>query len=355
MPKGVGVWADCQVGLTCGGVVARDDVDMNLSLNVWGQKESGGGCLFAGRVREAGTCVAISYVGMRFSEIITVYLAAGAPFCAEHFLKQGRGANRALTLLKAATAMLIWPLSLSINLLARRRRAPLLGDSNEAAMERDLARALQAKERLLSSLYKIQELARTDGSHAQPGERLEQETRAISESIEKYVGLTLAASAADFHGPPDEREMELCRIAGRKGDDLLLAGRCIHRRNAAQLVSHQSRARKELLHALATVREFGVEMRAAAPVHKLTACYLSVAVLKFYGHAINLLSLLEDETAAKGVARLLNAECARLRRLESDYLPDAAENAAEGEVCTTRHLSPSTIQPLSQAQTAVRG
>jgi hypothetical protein len=293
---------------------------------------------------------------MRFSEIITVYLAAGAPFCAEHFLKHGRGTNRALTLLKAATAMLIWPLSLSINLLAHRGRAPLSKDLNEeAAMECTLARALQAKERLLSSLYKIQELAHAEDSHAQPGERLEQETRAISESIEKYVGLTLAASAADFNGPPDEREMELCRIAGRKGDDLLLAGRCIHRRNAAQLVSHQWRARTELLHALATVREFGVETRAAAPVDKLTARYLSVAVLKFYGHAINLLSLLEDETAAKGVARLLNAECARLRRLESDYLPDAAENAAEGEVCTTRHLSPPTTQPLSQAQTAVRG
>jgi hypothetical protein len=42
-----------------------------------------------------------------------------------------------------------------------------------------------------------------------------------------------------------------------------------------------------------------------------------VAVLRFYGQAINLLSLLEDETAAMRTARLLDAECARLRKLEA--------------------------------------
>jgi hypothetical protein len=291
---------------------------------------------------------------MRLSEIITVYLAAGAPFSAQHFLKQGRGANRALMLLKATGIMLIWPLSLSINLLARLRSArPSEVSIDDAAMERTLERAGQAKDRLLSGLYRIQELAR-EASNAQASEGLEQETRAARESIEKYVGLTLAASMVDFNGPPDKREMELCRIAGRSGEDLLLAGRCIHRRNSAQLITHQARSRTELLHALAAVREFGSDAaRAASHDRKLAARYLSVAVLKFYGHAINLLSLLEDERAAKGTARLLNAECARLRRLESDILPDAAEDAAEGEVCTTRHLSPSATRPLSQAQTAL--
>jgi hypothetical protein len=293
---------------------------------------------------------------MRFSDIITVYLAAGAPFCAQHFLKHGRGANRALTLLKATCAMLIWPLSLSLKLLAGRGRAGLLEVSLEdAAMWRTLERSSQAKERLLSALYRIEELAR-EVSSPEPCGKLEQETRAIRESIEKYVGLTLAASAADFNGPPDKREMELCRIAGRTGEDLLLAGLCIHRRNAAQIVSHQARSRTELLHALANVREFGsLDAGDTSQGQTLAARYLSVAVIKFYGHAINLLSLLEDESAAKGAARLLNAECARRRRLESDYLPDAAENAAEGEVCTTRHLSPSATQPSSQTQTALRG
>jgi hypothetical protein len=293
---------------------------------------------------------------MRFNDIITVYLAAGAPFCAQHFLKHGRGANRALTLLKATCAMLIWPLSLSLNLLAGRGRAGLLEVSPEdAARSRSLARATQAKERLLAALYGIQELAR-EVSPAGPCGRLERETRAISESIEKYVGLTLAANAADFNGPPSGREMELCRIAGRKGDDLLLAGRCLHRRNAAQIISHRARSRTELLHALANVRELGgIETGAASPGQTRAALYLSVAVIKFYGHAINLLSLLEDERAAQGAARLLNAECARLRRLESEHLPDAAQDAAEGELCTIRHLSPSATQPLSQTQTALRG
>jgi hypothetical protein len=295
---------------------------------------------------------------MRLSEFMTLYLAAGAPFCAQHFLQHGRGQHRALTILKATCAMLLWPLSLSLNLLTRRGRAGSLEVSIEdAAMRRTLERAAQAKEGLLNALYRIEELAR-EVSSTQPCGRVEQETRAVSESIEKYVGLTLAASAADFNGPPDEREMELCRIAGRRGDDLLLAGLCMHRRNAVQLVSHQARSRTELLHALANVREFGAldasDASAASNARMLAARYLSVAVIKFYGHAINLLSLLEDESAAKGAARLLNAECARLRRLESDYLPDAAENAAEGEVCTTGHLSNTAPQTLRQTRAALR-
>jgi hypothetical protein len=292
---------------------------------------------------------------MRFSELITIYLAAGAPFCAQHFLQRGRGANRSLTILRATGAMLIWPLALSLNLLARLRSAgPLEVSIEDAATKRTVERVSQAKEKLFAALYRVQELAR-ELSDARPCERLEQETRAIRESIEKYVGLTQAASDVDFNGPPDERLMELCRIAGRTGEDLLLAGRCIHRRNAARLLSHQSRSRTELLHALAAVRDFGGEARRASHGHQPGARYLSVAVLKFYGHAINLLSLLEDESAATCAARLLNAECARLRRLEADHLPDAAENAAEGEVCATRHLSPSATQTLSQTQTALRG
>lgn len=294
---------------------------------------------------------------MRLSEVIIIYLAAGAPYGAHHFLKYGRTPRRALTLLKAAGAMLSWPLALCLKLTARRAAGAALAEEaqEDEATARALEKVSRAKERLLVALYRIQELARED-AEACAGLRLERETRAIVESIEKYVGLTLAVSAIDLDGPLDERELELCRLAGRTGEDLLLAGRCIRRRNAAQLLSHQARSRNELLHALAEVREFRVEAHGAPRAERLKALYLSAAVLKFYGHAINLLSLLEDEGAAKSLARLLNAECARLRRLESDYLPDAAETAAEGEVCTTRPLSQRATQPLSpETRTALRG
>lgn len=281
---------------------------------------------------------------MRYSEIITVYLAVGAPFAAEHLLKNDSTERFALRLLRAACVMLLWPLALSLRLmrgkLSRRHEA-----EDEAAMRQALDRAEQAKESLLASLYNVHELAREvwDGLD---GPRLERETRAVCESIERYTGLSLAASAVDFNGPPSGRELELCRVAGRTGEDLLLAGRCIHRRNSAQLMAHRERSRTELLKSLASVRELCADAPRAASTQTVRARrHLSVAVIKFYGHALNLLSVLEDEGAALCVARLLDAECARLRRLESDTLPEAArEGAAEGGVWTPGQLS-TLIQP----------
>ena len=282
---------------------------------------------------------------MRYSEIITVYLAVGAPFAAEHLLKETRAERLLLRLLRAACMMLLWPLALSLRLM-RGRLARRGEPVDEAAMMQALNRAEQAKESLLASLYAVHELAR-EARNERDGPSFEQETRAVCESIERYTGLTLAASAVDFNGPPSGRELELCRVAGRTGEDLLLAGRCIHRRNSAQLLAHRERSRTELLKSLASVREFGANETRSASIQKGRARrHLSVAVIKFYGHAINLLSVLEDEGAVLNVARLLDAECARLRRLESDTLPDAVhEGAAEGGVWTPGQLSTQTQPP----------
>ena len=138
--------------------------------------------------------------------------------------------------------------------------------------------------------------------------------RTVRETVEKYVELTTLAAEANPDAPPSEREMELYRVAGRSGDDLLLAGQCIRRRNAARLVIHQARARMELLHALAEIREI---IGTTALTETLAARRLSVALLRVYGNAFDLLSLLEDESAAMSIARLLNSECARLRHLEA--------------------------------------
>lgn len=294
---------------------------------------------------------------MRASEIITIYLAAGAPFGAHHLLRHGGGAERAGAILRATGAALLWPLALCLKGLAQQRRRSVreAKQIEDATMLRTLEKIEQAKGGLLASLYRVQELAR-EASHVPAGEAFGEETRAICESIEKYVGLTMAASAADINGPPDRRELELCRIAGRAGEDLLLAGRCIHRRNAAQLIAHTERSRTELLHALATVRDFVGDSCAVEPAKAAAARRsLSVAVIKFYGQAINLLSLLEDESAATVAARLLDAECARLSRLESASLPGAPEDAAGGETCTRPTLSQVAARSLSHTQTVLRG
>jgi hypothetical protein len=257
---------------------------------------------------------------MQLSETITIYLAIGAPFGVNFFLREQAGKGRARSVFKATGACLLWPLVALASFLARERTAHGVGprattDAAESTIDERTSFKIAAAERqLFAALERVRELGQAT---ADKSEDLEQNVRAAREGIEKYVGLTLALAEARPDAQPAEREMELCRIAGRTGDDLLLAGRCIHRRNVMRLVTHQARSRTELLHNLAAVREIGNERLHASAQDATAARHLSVAVLRFYGQAINLLSLLEDETAAMQASRLLDAECARLRRLEA--------------------------------------
>jgi hypothetical protein len=254
---------------------------------------------------------------MQMTEAITIYLAAGAPFGVSRYLRRERGAGRTRALLFVLWATLAWPMTASRLLWMRTRgkldRSARHGDA-EARTEHGEKVEL-ARRQLLATLHRVQELA-MPGTDSERSERF---ACVFRDSLEKYIGLTLSADEMDGDAPPSEREMELCRIAGRTGQDLLLAGRCIHRKNVARLLAHREQARTALLHALAEIRELsGADAGdSSARESVLAARHLSVAVLRFYGQAINLLSLLEDEEAARKVARLLDAECARLRRLEA--------------------------------------
>jgi hypothetical protein len=276
---------------------------------------------------------------MRLSETITIYLAVGAPFGVNYFLREHGGENqsRARSLLKATGAGLFWPFIAAAAFLSRRPGAAPVSSTAEGASaldERTRQIIATAQRQLFAAFDRVRESAQKTVSR---NEELEQTMRSVREAIEKYVGLTLALAEIRLDDSPASSEMELCRIAGREGDDLLLAGHCIHRRNVARLITHQARSRVELLHALAAVREIGgappIRALSDATAARQLSTALSTAVLKFYGQAINLLTLLEDESAATSAARLLDAECARLRGLEaasldSDALPFPASSRA---------------------------
>ncbi len=178
------------------------------------------------------------------------------------------------------------------------------------------------------------------------------------ECVERYVGLALACEGARTDASPSERELELCRLAGGAGDDLLLAGRCIHRRNVTRLFAHRERARAELIHALAGVREEAGRPRAGAqPSGSFDAAArrASESLLRALARAGELLSLLEDEEAARRVARLLDAECARLRRLEA-AAEEESEDARKGaQVCTTPAAHRAFATPLLPTTTSRHG
>lgn len=290
-------------------------------------------------------------------EAITIYLAAGAPFGVNYYLRseQRVGESRALWLLRATGSALGWPLAALTIILARRRRsaAEAATDRNSSFASPEDEKIERARREMLATLGKVEELAQ--GFSERERRRCERAALLIRESIEKYMGLTLGAREASADARPAAREMELCRISGRTGDDLLMAGRCIHRRNVARLLAHRERARTHLLHALAELRELTDDNFA----HKNLAVirHTSVALVRFYAQAIHLLSLLEDEGTARLVARLLDAECGRLRRIESSLSNRAPEQqqSVTGEERCTPHIPPLAFIGPSQTRTLPQG
>lgn len=321
--------------------------------------------------RGVGMFVALREGVMLLSELFIIYLAAAAPFGVANFLRQPATATRSRSLLHATGAALLWPLTLLsrpfVNKKFRRGEheaaTPEVSSSREQLTE-------EARRALLASLYRTGDLA--EEVSAENNEATGGAVRETISAVERYVGLSLLVADADEAASPQHapRETELCRISGRTGDDLHIAALCHGRRNLARLRAHHADSRLELLHALAELREVlesthaGTSTDAQAATQYLAgARTLFAALLETYARAVDLLSLLEDERAARRVARLLDAACARLRRIESRQAHAAPEplnetdmtgNVNGDEPCTTSipQTKPQPPQPrLSGAQT----
>ncbi|MCA1556222.1 MAG: hypothetical protein LC747_05980, partial [Acidobacteria bacterium] len=299
---------------------------------------------------------------MLLSEIIIIYLAAAAPFGVANFLQRPADVSGTRSLLYATGAALLWPLILLSRPLAEKKLS--LRELHAPEQNASLSRELQideAQRALLSVLYQTEDLARNISSSNTEATR--ESVRAVIASVECYVGLSLAAAGTSEEASP--RETELCRIAGREDDDLLIAGRCHQRRNLARLKAHQAQSRLELLHTLAELREV-CERIQTATTNQHAARRLFATLLEAYARAIDLLSLFEDERAAMRVARLLDTAGARLLRrsetLQTQVAPeslvhhDTTDNTArKDKPCTTSitHTTAPQTQ-LSPTQTTIR-
>lgn len=284
---------------------------------------------------------------MRLSELITIYLAAAAPVGVAYFLQQQERPLRSRTFAKAIGVALCWPFALCFQFFADRPTATEQTDDNddeEASFDDErLDAALDA---CVNALHETEDSAQE--TFGVQSEQLRHALLDACSSLERYVGLTRAASLVAENAPPSPREIELPRVAGRTEDDLEVAGRCLHRRNVAHLRAHQTRARVELLHALAEIHEVIDRSYLAANADAQSVRRFSQAVVLFYGRVIDLLSLLEqNQIAAHGVARLLDAACARVRALEAitgrrELLPAHRGN----ESCTASTPQPANTKPL---------
>lgn len=327
---------------------------------------------------------------MRLIEFVTIYLAAAAPAGVIFYLRQPAHAQRASTCARALFAGLLFPFTLACYALLSRRSTRVAHTSDPKTHEAathdatDEAATHEAKidssrKALINALHNFEDRAREAG-----GTRAAQsvaDAHALTSTVERYAGLTLALAAAAPEGEPVARELELARVAGRTGDDLDIAGRCVRRRNASRLCEHQAQSRIELLHALAELQDAldafadprggrtnssgranvsgqaGIAGHAAVSHHARAAASpsaqaLSAALLRVYERAFDLFMLLEDARGVQSLTRLLDATRARLYRHHDADPAHAPRLDAAGEVTCISHSSqtistPRTAQTLS--------
>jgi hypothetical protein len=102
-------------------------------------------------------------------------------------------------------------------------------------------------------LAALNDLASTDRHAAfEQSTFIESMYRDTRDTLEKYAGLTWALASSSADKTPAPHELELARLSGLEGDELLIAGLCIHRRNQSRLKFHQQSSRTELLGILHT-------------------------------------------------------------------------------------------------------
>jgi len=286
---------------------------------------------------------------MILSELFIIYLAAAAPFGVARFLSEhARGAAFGPALLKGAGAALAWPFTslprLLKHLASGRGAEPVGGASgpDEQSVE-------AAKRGALNALRAVEDLL--EEAHAFGAKAERHALFAARECVERYAGLALAAAQARPEAPPSARELELCRIAGRGGDDLLTAGRCVHRRNVTRLLAHRERACSELVQALAAVRDLARPTRIPDPLEHLRDDHvkrISEALLGALSRVSGLLSLFDDRATASRVERLLDAERERYGR--------AWDGSNEGEEsCTTQAVPTAFATPPLRTNTSHGG
>jgi hypothetical protein len=242
---------------------------------------------------------------MRLSEYITIYLAVGASFGVSSYLRtqEGRTKKRSHAFLKGAAGALLWPVAAAAILFKRLRH--MEGASAPYKLwTRERAEVEDARRALLASVNKMLEAARCYPK----GEEVEITLYTLRESAEQYVELAVTNVAGGEGRAPLAHEMELARLSGLRGEDLMVAARCMRRRNASRILMRSARARSRLLKSLEELRSENVVSAERPEVEDGARRLLDTARLEVYESAAHLFELVEDEQAAKCAAGLLDAE-----------------------------------------------
>jgi len=266
---------------------------------------------------------------MRLSDIITIYLAIGAPFAVHFILHNKEKSPKAFW--KAVGVMFIFPFILIRHFLSKRLKREHKNHNEKLE---------QTKRSAFAALNEIQD--RSKG--IKESKSIERLIFVIRENVEKYSGLSLVAEQVDESDEPSKHEKEVFRISGCESGELKNAACCLHRRNVRQIISQRNRARKDLLHTLSEIEEVMDESKALLMDSSLSR-QINEPLSRLYKNAIEVFLQIEDENAAEIVTRLMNKT---LSRTEKD-------GEVLGEEKCLRTVRPRHAQASQQQTTLTQG
>jgi hypothetical protein len=254
---------------------------------------------------------------MRFVEIATIYLAVGASVGAASFPRvSARCRSRMQACFAAAMAIIFFPITLALLFVSRPRNLndriaqnELLETGDREMRDASLSDAEieDAKRALVSALRRLEDFTASD---APKDEQLRHAISRACYEIERYAELSRAVREAISDAAPKGREIELCRISGRTGEDLALAARCIQRRIRARLLAHLENSRDEFFDAIAKMNEVLIALFAAAD-HPQVVRDFTVSILQICDRAIDLAQLFDDAKTAARFTELRQAARAK--------------------------------------------
>jgi hypothetical protein len=238
---------------------------------------------------------------MRLVDFIVIYLAAGAPFAARQLMGTS-GPRTVLPVLKSVANGITWPLSLLNYLSGRSDTEQTTSTAVDTVSPRcsvDVA-LVQLVNHL--DLLSISIFFNTDPQSS----AFEDVIKRVRLAAEKYAALTLAVGEMAHDDSPAPHQIELARIAGRTGDDLLIAGICAHRQCFLKLAAQRTKSRNELFDVLNKLLELVYDSANSRHRRFATASKARVAVAEFYYSIRRLFQAAGDETTADLVAASYN-------------------------------------------------
>lgn len=251
---------------------------------------------------------------MRLTELLTIYLAVGAPFGFARLFDAHFKMSFKL-LVKAIGVALTWPvaaLRFGFSLARDADEIAQHDDGEEATLDREQWRARREFEEALYRLGEILPVWENSVSRRS----FDASFQALLMATEQHFHLWLALRRMSADVAPLPLALELCRLSGRAGDDLNIAANCIHRQNIARLKARCAKSANELTTALTHFQSAADDHALNALLNHAVNVAYRQAMLTLCCSAIELFSQLGDSVMATKTGRLLNTECAKLRRSE---------------------------------------